>query len=359
LKRNLTKSTEMRILVIRTSAMGDVALTTPVLRAMRNQFPEVEILMITRPAFEPFFYSIDGLELFFTDLKKRHKGFPGLIRLFRDILNHGKIDIIIDLHDVLRSKILRLLFKMKGVRSFVIDKGRGEKRSVISGKNKTGLKHTVERYKDTFSRGGFPLVLTDGPWILPSSEANLKVSAIIKSSGEIKIGVAPYAKHKLKMWPEEYMITLLGMISGKYSSKFFLFGGNEESEKLAVFQTRIPGSVNTLGLLNLSEELALMSKLDFMLAMDSSNMHMAALSGTKVISIWGGTDPLSGFGAWMQPEEQFISIPVDELTCRPCTIYGKGECKRGDLACMNWLTPETVFKKMERTVLAGYSEKNS
>ena len=90
-----------------------------------------------------------------------------------------------------------------------------------------------------------------------------------------------------------------------------------------------------------------MSKLDLMIAMDSSNMHMAALVGTKVISIWGGTDPLSGFGAWMQPEEFSIRIPVDELTCRPCTTYGKGECKRGDFACMNWLTPEMVFKKLD------------
>jgi ADP-heptose:LPS heptosyltransferase len=80
--------------------------------------------------------------------------------------------------------------------------------------------------------------------------------------------------------------------------------------------------------------------------MDSSNMHMAALVGTKVISIWGGTDPLSGFGAWTQPPAYSISIPVDELTCRPCTTFGKGTCSRGDFACMNWLTPEIVYNKL-------------
>ena len=96
-----------------------------------------------------------------------------------------------------------------------------------------------------------------------------------------------------------------------------------------------------------------MSKLDLMIAMDSSNMHMAALVGTKVISIWGGTDPFSGFSAWMQPDIFSVRIPIDELTCRPCTIYGKGECRRGDFACMNWLTPEKVFKKIEKLVLSG------
>lgn len=166
------------------------------------------------------------------------------------------------------------------------------------------------------------------------------------TNGELNIGVAPYAKYKLKMWPEENIVRLLEMISEKHKSRFWLFGGNEESESLAAFQKKIAGSFNTVGKLSLDEELALMSKLDFMIAMDSSNMHMAALVGTKVISIWGGTDPLSGFGAWMQPENFFVSIPIDELSCRPCTTYGKGECARGDFACMNWLTTEMVFKRL-------------
>jgi len=164
--------------------------------------------------------------------------------------------------------------------------------------------------------------------------------------GELNIGVAPYAKHKLKMWPEENMIRLLELISEKHKARYWLFGGVEESERLADFQSKVVGYYNTAEL-NLDEELALMSKLDMMIAMDSSNMHMAALVGTKVISIWGGTDPLSGFGAWMQPEDYSIRIPIDELTCRPCTTYGKGECRRGDLACMNWLTPEMVFQKID------------
>jgi ADP-heptose:LPS heptosyltransferase len=337
----------MRLLVIRTSAMGDVALTTPVLRAMRKQFPEVELVLLTRPAFKPFFYSIDGLSLFCTDLINRHKGYFGLIRLFRDIDNSGKFDIVIDLHDVLRSRILRLLFRLKGIKAFIINKGRREKKYVITGKIKTRIKHSVERYCDTFSRAGFPLNLDDGPWIFPAPEAVSKIASITGADGEMYIGVAPYAKHELKMWPEEYMIHLLSLISEKYKAKFFLFGGNEDSERMAVFQTRTAMSFNTIGRFNLDEELALMSRLDFMIAMDSSNMHMTALCGTKVISIWGGTDPLNGFGAWMQPEDYSISIPIVDLDCRPCTIFGKGTCRRGDLACMKWLTPEMVFNKID------------
>lgn len=343
----------MRLLVIRTSAMGDVALTTPVLIGMRKQYPDAEIVLLTRPAFKPFFNSIGGLTLFFPDFKKRHKGFFGLFRLYRDITREKNIDFVIDLHDVLRSKILRIIFRLAGVPVSAIDKGRGEKRSVISGKKKVQLKHSVERYCDVFARAGFPVEPSKEICIVPSDEALNKAISMTVNTDELNIGVAPYAKHKLKMWPEENMIKLLGLISEKYKCRFWLFGGPEDSEKLAVFHSKVAGSVNLAGKLNLDEELALMSRLDLMIAMDSSNMHMAALTGTKVISIWGGTDMLSGFGAWMQPKENFISIPVDELTCRPCTTYGKGECERGDFACMVWLTPEIVFNRIRKAGLAG------
>ncbi len=295
-----------------------------------------------------------GLQLFFPDLKGRHKGVIGLIRLYNDIRTEGKIDYVIDLHDVLRSKILSMFFRLSGVPVSVINKGRKEKNDVITGRNKIQLKHSVERYCDTFARAGFPVIPDEGITIDPLSEAYNKADLLITHKGVLNIGVAPYAKHKLKMWPEDNMMRLLEMISDHHKCKFWLFGGTDESERLTRFKGLVPDSVNTSGMLTLDEELALMSKLDFMIAMDSSNMHMAALVGTKVISIWGGTDPLNGFGAWNQPGDYSIRIPVEELTCRPCTVFGKGECKRGDFACMNWLTPEMVYKKIDSLVIVKY-----
>ena len=338
----------MRLLVIRTSAMGDVALTNPVLLAIRRQYPAIEVVMLTRPAFGPFFTSIEGLRLFYPDFKERHKGLIGIFRLYRDIIRQEKIDRVIDLHAVLRSKLLSLFFRLSGVPVLVIDKGRREKRRLVSGKDKRQLKHSVDRYCDTFAKAGFPVYPEKGPFMVPSRSALTKISTLMGSEDELNIGVAPFARHKLKMWPEDNMSLLLKMIYDNHKCRFWLFGGKEDSEKLKAFQTRVPGSVNLEGTLSLEEELALMSKLDLMIAMDSSNMHMAALTGIKVISIWGGTDPLSGFGAWMQNESFSIRIPVDELTCRPCTVYGKGECKRGDFACMNWLTPEKVFERIKK-----------
>jgi ADP-heptose:LPS heptosyltransferase len=318
---------------------------------MREQYPEVELTLLTRAAFKPFFSSVSGLDLFFPDLKKRHKGFYGLIRLFIDIKRQSEINYVIDLHDVLRSKLLRLLFRISGTPIAIIDKGRHEKRLLISGKKKVQLKHSVERYCDVFAKVGYPVTPSKENWIVPSPELISKTNILSGTRSGLNIGVAPYAKHKLKMWPEQNMIRLLDLIAKNYKCRFWLFGGNEDSGRLFALQCRIAGSTSLVGKLSLNDELVFMSKLDMMISMDSSNMHMAALVGTKVISIWGSTDPLGGFAAWMQPENLSIRIPVDELTCRPCTIYGKGDCKRLDFACMTWLTPEMVYKKIDKLIL--------
>jgi ADP-heptose:LPS heptosyltransferase len=331
--------------------MGDVALVTPVLNEMKLKFPETEIILLTRSSFKPFFTQSDNHAIFSPDFKGRHKGLPGLIRLFIDIKNEGRIDHVIDLHDVIRSKILRFLFRLYGKPVSVIEKGRRDKRDLIKGKRKDQLKHTVIRYCDTFSKAGYLLEPSGKQNIISTTAGLSRAREILGFNTGLNIGIAPYAKHKLKMWPEENMIRLMNLISEKQNVRFFLFGGSEELQPLDEVKNKVQNSVNLAGTITLEEELAVMSKLDLMIAMDSSNMHMAALAGTKTISIWGGTDPLNGFGAWKQPENYSVKITIDELTCRPCTIYGKGECRRKDLACMHWLTPEIVFGKIKETGL--------
>lgn len=346
MRKNHTANTDMRLLVIRTSAMGDVALTVPVIAALRKQYQDLEIFITTQKTFRPFFVSVPALEFYFPDFKGRHKGLPGLVRLFRDLRKIVKPDIIIDLHDVLRSKVIRGLFKLTGTPAYRIDKGRSEKKSLITGKKKVFLKHTVERYADVLRNAGYPVDPQKQRCIVPRPEELAAVDPRL-ATGILNIGVAPFAKHDLKMWPLEYMKELLSLLSDYRKCRFFLFGGKEDSSKMEQFRVMFPGIVPVPGISDLSQELALMSRLDLMITMDSSNMHMASLCGTRVISIWGGTDPMAGFGPWMQPDSQSIRIPVEELDCRPCTIYGKGKTRNG-FACMRRLTPEIVFERMKR-----------
>lgn len=336
----------MRLLVLRSSAMGDVALTTPVIKGFSEQYPAHKILLVTREAFGSFFKTGYGLQIYSPDLGERHKGFAGLFRLYNDIIKDYDIDYVIDLHDVIRTKVLRILFRTNGIPVKVINKGRREKRLLISGKKFMQLKHSVERYSDVFESAGFKIALPHGPWIIPSAGDTFKMMTKTAIRDGLNIGVAPFARHQLKSWPEEYMAGLLKMLGGNNDSRIWLFGGSDEIQRLEDLRKNIPGSCVISGKLELGEELALMSKLDLMISMDSSNMHMAALVGIKVISIWGATDPAAGFGAWMQPDGYAIRIPVSQLTCRPCTVYGKGKCRRGDHACMQWLTPEIVYQKI-------------
>jgi ADP-heptose:LPS heptosyltransferase len=332
----------MHLLVIRTSSMGDVALTAPVLASVIRQYPDVRITLLTRPAFVPVFHGMEGFGIISADFSNRHKGPAGIVRLFRELKKSDRIDHIIDLHDVIRTKILRWLFRLSGVRASVIDKGRAEKKALISGKKKTQLKHTVERYFDVFATAGFPAAQAGGPFL--NISACPAAHTVI--SGEIlNIGVAPFSRHTLKIWPEEYMVRLLTMISGKHNVRYLLFGGMEDKIKLGILSGKVPGSEIIAGRYSIPEELAIMSRLDLMITMDSANMHMAALTGTRVVSIWGCTDPLAGFGAWQQPDEYSIRIPVNELTCRPCTIYGKGKTHNG-FKCMKMLKPEMVYEKL-------------
>jgi len=326
--------------------MGDVALTIPVIAAIREQHPDVGITLLTRKEFSHFFQASGNLHLFPADFNKRHKGIMGLIRMYQELMKTGKYDHVIDLHDVIRSMVLRVFFRLAGIPVSVIDKGRREKRALIKGVYRRRLKHSTERYFDTFARAGLLLEPTSGPWIIP--DAGTQESMIEKTGFRpgINIGVAPFSKHSLKEWPIENLIALLNRISETSDAEFWFFGARSESGQLNELRQKVPGSHNIAGKLSLHEELALMARLSFMISMDSSNMHMASLTGTKVVSIWGATDPTTGFGAWMQPGEYSVCIPYEHLQCRPCTVYGKGKCRRKDHACMTWLTPEIVFQKV-------------
>ncbi|HLN21612.1 MAG TPA: glycosyltransferase family 9 protein [Bacteroidales bacterium] len=334
----------MKILVIRTSAMGDVALTVPVLAGFKEQHPGNEVILLTKKSFNPFFSSIGDLILFNPDFSERHKGIFGILKLFRDIRSRHDPDIILDLHDVIRSKLLRCIFRIAGKKVYVIDKGRSEKRALITGKKKTFLKHATERYSDVFAEAGFNVVPAAGRFFKPPKQSDDEAEALIQKD-ILNIGVAPFAMHKLKMWPEEYMTELLQLIATRHDCRIFIFGGREDSARAGLIQSKVPGCIIVSGKYSMETELALMKRLNLMIAMDSSNMHMAALAGARVVSIWGGTDPMAGFGPWMQPDNYAIRIPVEELDCRPCTIYGKGTSRRG-LECMKRLTPDIVYSRI-------------
>jgi len=332
--------------------MGDVALTIPVIRAASAANPDLSFTIVTRPFFAPFFEGIPNLYLFFPDLQKRHKGFKGLFRLFLDLHALKKWEAVLDLHSVLRTHIVSNFFFLSGRKVYRIDKGRKEKKRLIKTKQIATLKHSTQRYADVFFKAGIPLNDFFPKNIIPSTktlEAANKFLASSNSGTGVKIGIAPFAKHDPKIWGVENFTKLIQLISTKYTADFFLFGGGkEEIEKLSELSQSGTNIHMVAGKLKFDEEIALISILDFMISMDSSNMHIAALTGIPTISIWGGTHPAFGFSAFGQPQEYSLQVPNNFLSCRPCSVFGNIPCIQNEKLCMKAISPDLVLTQLEK-----------
>lgn len=312
------------IAVIRLSAMGDVAMTVPVIRAFVEQNPSVKITIVSRPFFKPFFDGIPNVNFFAVDVKGRHKGFLGLLRLHSD-LQQLNIDAVADLHNVLRSQILRTLFALSGKKVASTDKGRAEKRALTRADNKIfqPIKSMVERHLDTFKKLGFIIDLLNPKF---SQKATLS-KEILKVSGEKAnqnwIGIAPFAQYESKVYPQDLMQQVIDSLASDTNNKIFLFGGgNKEIEILNLFANGKENVITVAGKLSLQQELDLISNLDVMLSMDSGNAHIAAMLGIKVITLWGATHPFAGFAPFNQPIENCLVSDREKYPLLPTSVYG-------------------------------------
>ena len=311
------------IVVFRFSAMGDVAMTVPVLRAFAAQYPDVKLTVVSRPFFKPFFDGIPNLDFFAIDLKERHEGFFGLIRLYKDLKKLG-VDAVADLHNVLRSKIVRSLFAWSGKKIAFVDKGRAEKKALTRAENKIfkPLKSMFERHKQVFKELGFEIRL-ENP-IFPE-KANL-IEEILNLTGEKHkkwIGIAPFAQYDSKVYPQDLMQQVIDKLAVNQEYKLFLFGGgNKEIEILNQLAAGKENVITVAGKLKFEEELKLISNLDVMLSMDSGNSHIAAMLGIKVITLWGATHPYAGFLSFNQTMDTAIVSDREKYPLLPTSIYG-------------------------------------
>lgn len=342
-----------KILVLRFSAMGDVVLLVPVIRALTETYKDVEVTVVTRPKFASFFTDIDRVVPFPADVDYTYNGIFGMRELFRKLLRRADYEVVMDMHDHIRTIAMRTLFKLFATPVVVFNKGRNEKKKFTQREDKdvTPLPHTVERYAEAFARAGFPITINDGPFINLKESARTDAANWLEGKKIIKketwIGIAPFAMHMSKIWPLENYSDVMQQISAKIPVRFFLFGGGDREIKyFENLQKQFPESSTVVaGQLKLKQELALMEHLDLMICVDSSNMHLSSLMNIPTLSIWGGTHPDVGFGAYRQPKENLLQIPREELPCRPCSVYGKETCFRGDFACLTRITSEAIVAR--------------
>jgi ADP-heptose:LPS heptosyltransferase len=331
-------------------------MTVPVLRAFVNQHPNVRITLVSKAFLKPLFNDIKNVEFYTADVNGKHKGVFGIFKLYKE-LQQKKITHIADLHNVLRSKILRFFFRFffrfSNKKIAAIDKGRVEKKALTKADNKVfkQLKSSHQRYADVFTKIGFSVDISN-PEKRATPKASKMVSELLKNSSSKKIGIAPFAAYQAKMYPLDLTKKVISEIA-KTSTVYLFGGGKKEIETLSTIENEIENCISVAGKIQFEDELNLISQLDCMVAMDSGNAHLAAIQQTPTITLWGATHPFAGFVPFDQPIENCLLPDLKKYPKIPTSIYGN-KVVEGYEDAMRTISPESVIEKIQ-TVLKSNS----
>jgi ADP-heptose:LPS heptosyltransferase len=348
------------ILVIRFSALGDVAMAVPVVYSLAKQHPDIRITVLSRNMARPLFENLaPNVGFMGADLKGEYRGIKGLNALYRR-LTAKQFTAIADLHSVLRSEFLRMRFNMSNCKVAHINKHRKGRRKLTSIDNRqlSQQPSTFQNYVEVFERLGYSINIQFTSLFPPEGGdlSALPATLNVKKEGEQWIGIAPFAAHEGKIYPTPLMHQVIAQLTQQHpQARIFLFGRGEKEDKYFTEWCKEFSACTHVGrhIESMKEELILMSHLEVMLSMDSANMHLASLTGIPVVSVWGATHPLAGFMGWNQSKDNAIQADLD---CRPCSIFGQKPCKRGDYACLNQIKPETIVEKINSLLLTKQND---
>lgn len=333
------------VLLIRFSAIGDVAMTVPVIHSLATAYPDVRFTMLSNVRFAPFFEHLpQNVSFMGVDLKKDYHGFGAMFKLFCQ-LRKMRFDAVADLHGVLRTTALSFFFRLSFKRVCRIDKDRRSRKRLTRFRNKdlTPRLTSFERYINVLKGLGFDFPINFKS-IFGTGKGDLSKIDYIGAKDCPWIGIAPFAAHKGKIYPLYLMEDVVAQLDSAGVCRQFVFAYGREVVQVEEWAQKYRSVELIDTRLGMQGELILMSHMDVMLAMDSSNMHLASLTGTPVVSVWGATHPAAGFMGFGQKPEDCIQL---DLPCRPCSIYGKKECMYKDYRCMTGIDPDAVFAKVK------------
>lgn len=333
-----------KVLILRFSSFGDVAIMVPVLRALSKKFPDVEFNLASRPKMAPLFEEFTNINFISLDIENDYKGLNGIFKLFKT-LKKLKPTHVADLHFVIRTRLISLLFKILGYKVRSIDKGRRQKKSLTRFKNKhfEPLTPTIFRYSKVFSKLGFSVDITKNK-LSYNNYLPEKLKEIFYLDKTKWIGIAPFASFEGKTYPLDLMQQVIVFLQKDY--KIFLLGaGKKEEDLLDIWSKAYLNCWNASKELDFKEQLMTLPFLDVMISMDSLNGHLASNAGIPVITIWGQTHPYAGFAPFGQPEENSICSDRVKYPGIPTSIYGK-EIPKGYENVFRTISPKVVIEKV-------------
>ncbi len=345
---------QYKTLVIRFSSVGDIVLSSPLVRALRQRRPQSQVDFLVKEAYADLVRHSPHL----TNILSfpNHGGIKDLLKLRRELRRRG-YDAILDIHGSLRSRILT--FGLRGVQR--INKRVIARTILVRFKRDIyslfgGAPGIAERYLETLpatgtGADGIELELHLPPTSLEKAQVVLAASGIAQNAGAI--GICPSARHFTKIWPEERFASVAASLARRWAVPVILFGAREDRERCSRIALMIaqaaPGVItaDVSGVCTLLESAALMDCCSVIVTNDSGLMHIAAARKKPVVAIFGSTVRQFGFFP-VGTRHRVVEHP--KLSCRPCSHIGRPTCPRGHFRCMLDLSPERVLESVTELV---------
>ena len=323
----------VKFLIIRLSSIGDIVLTTPVVRCLKEQVPDSEVHYLTKKAFYPVIRANPHID-------KIHMLENNLFFLIRE-LRKESYDYIIDLHRNVRS--LHVKLRLRSI-AFSVDKINFSRFLMIRFKiNRLPDKHIVDRYLETVRLFD---VVNDGrglEYFIPA-EDEVNVSDLPPAFRNGYIALVAGAQHNTKQMPLEKMVR----ICQELKQPLVLLGGIREKALGREIDSQTGDHVlNACGLYNINQSASLVRQSRLVITHDTGLMHIAAAFKKKILSVWGHTIPEFGMYPYM-PHPSSRIFQTHGLSCRPCTRTGKVKCPKGHFRCMNDIDEMEIVRTTEK-----------
>jgi len=339
--------TSTKTLVIRFSSIGDIVLSTPLLRVLRARFPQGQIDYVTRTEYAELVKSNQNLNHTYEyDARDR---FEGLRALKKKIKDEG-YGLIVDIHDSLRSKYLRSL---RGPQRVVVNKRVFERSMLVNLKKNLykDIVSVVDRYIEPLSDLG---IQNDGKGVelhIPDEVlfgVSAKIATLKLDRFEKVIGLCPGARHFTKRWPADRFARVGAAFAQKMDAKILLFGGAADASVCNQIcwdinnQSGVDRATSLCGQLQLLQTAAAMEYCDVIITNDTGLMHIAVAMKKKIIAVFGSTVREFGFFPY---DPHAVVLETQGLGCRPCSHIGRSECPEKHFKCMTEIDPDQVYSR--------------
>ena len=323
----------MKILILRLSSIGDIVLTQPVAKVLREIYPDATIDYLSKESYVGIVEAFGCIDTIHIWKNKRN-----ILKKLRK----QKYDLIIDLHSKLNTFIIKSL--IRGKKTLTYNKKHYLRKKIVKKITGKSIVSTVDLYLSALKKIGITKTV-EYPKLYPDK---LKKNSLEKRfPGKKLIGIFPGALHFTKMYPLEKLANFIDSVPSKWNCKFIILGSKSERLLSAELQENTKAQLlDICGEFNISQLISVINNMDVIISNDSGPMHIAAALSKSQIALFGATHPRLGFA----PLNKKADIIFSNISCQPCSLHGSAICPKGHFLCMNSISPELIKKNLGKII---------